>query len=278
MQMKINNIGLQAFYQCALTKNMTEAAQILGVTQSALSQRISALEDDLEATLFIREAKTLNLTPTGLDLLNYCNSYKSLEEEFLLKVKGSHELAGPIRIGGYSSVLRSLLLPKLSSFLRQHSKVSAELKSYEIDELYDVLRSAKADMVVVDTPLNKKGVIEVVIGNEDYVVIESSKFTTPSTVYIDHDSADITTDEYFLKQTLAPKSYQRIFLGDVYGVIEGVEQGLGRAVMSKHLIETNKKVKIVAGFKKVQRPIILCYYDRPYYSELFKKILLLLES
>jgi DNA-binding transcriptional LysR family regulator len=273
----MNNLGLLAFYQCALTKNMTEAALKLGVTQSALSQRIQALESDLEATLFIREAKTLSLTPTGLELLNYCNSYKSLEEEFLLKVKGSHELAGPIRIGAYSSILRSVLLPKLSPFLRQHPKVNADLKSYETDELYDVLRSAKADMVVTDTTLNKKGVNEVIIGHEDYVVIESGKFSTPSDVYIDHDSADKTTEEYFSKQLHGPKSFKRIFLGDVYGVIEGVEQGLGRAVMSKHLIESNKKVKVVAGFKKVQRPIILCYYDRPFYPELFKKILSLLE-
>lgn len=277
MVMKINNLGLQAFYQCALTKNMTEAAQILGVTQSALSQRVQALESDLEASLFIREAKSLNLTPTGLELLNYCNSYKSLEEEFLLKVKGSHELAGPIRIGAYSSILRSVLLPKLSPFFRQNPKVNVDLKSYEIDELYDVLRSAKADMVVSDKALDKKGINEVIIGQEDYVVIESSKYPTPHDVYIDHDSADKTTEEFFTKQTQTPKNLKRIFLGDVYGVIEGVEQGLGRAVMSKHLIEANKKVKVVPGFKKVQRPIILCYYDRPFYPELFKKILALME-
>lgn len=278
MVMKINNLGLLAFYQCALTKNMTEAAQVLGVTQSALSQRISALESDLEATLFIREAKTLSLTPTGLELLNYCNSYKALEDEFLLKVKGSHELTGPIRIGAYSSVLRSLILPKLAGFLRQHPKVNADFKSYETDELYDVLRSAKADLIVTDTHLDKKGVIEVVIGNEEYVVIESTKFACSQNIYIDHDVADKTTEEFFAKQTHAPKAYQRIYLGDVYGVIEGVEQGLGRAVMSKHLIEGNKKVKVVTTFKKVQRPIILCYYDRPFYPELFKKILSLLET
>lgn len=275
--MKINNLGLQAFYQCALTKNMTEAAQILGVTQSALSQRIAALESDIEASLFIREAKTLNLTPTGVELLNYCNSYKSLEEEFLMKVKGNQELAGPIRLGAYSSILRSILLPKMSPFLRQHPKVSADFQAYETDELYEVLRSAKADMIVTDTPLNKKGVNEVIIGHESYVVIESAKFSTPQNVYIDHDVNDKTTEDFFAAQS-STKSYQRLFMGDVYGVIDGVEQGLGRAVMSKHLIEANKKVKVVGGFKKIERPIILCYYERPFYPELFKKILKLFES
>lgn len=51
--MKINNLGLKAFHQVSLRLNMTFAAEELGLTQSALSQRISALEDDLETTLFV---------------------------------------------------------------------------------------------------------------------------------------------------------------------------------------------------------------------------------
>ena len=272
--MNINNIGLAAFYQCALKQNMTQASVILGVTQSALSQRISALEDDLETSLFIREGKNLKLTPAGIELLNYCHSQMSLENELLSKIKGnSDEIAGVIRIGAFSSVMRSLIIPQCSDFLRKHPKVSAEFKSYEMSELYESLKSGKADIIITDYHLAKKGIIETVIGQEEYVVIESSKYKTPTDLYLDHTPDDQATSDFFAHQTTAPKNYRRSFFGDIYGIIDGVEQGIGRAVMSKHLIEDNKKIKIVTGFKKYQRPIVLSYFERPYYPNLFKSIL-----
>lgn len=61
-------------------------------------------------------------------------------------------------------------------------------------------------------------------------------------------------------------------MGDIYGIIDGVELGLGRAVVSKHLLK-GRKLKIVPGYKKHIQPVILHYYDRPYFSNLFKEIL-----
>lgn len=134
--MQINHLGLMAFYQCALKQSMTEAAQSLGVTQSALSQRIAALEDDLETTLFIREGKSLKLSAMGLELLDYCHYQSSLEKQLLSKMKSTgHELAGIIRGGAYSSVLRSILLPKLAPFLRQNPKIYSKVFTGVLSQL-----------------------------------------------------------------------------------------------------------------------------------------------
>lgn len=259
--MKINNLGLKAFHQVSLRLNMTLAAEELGLTQSALSQRISALEDDLETTLFVREGRSLSLTSAGIELLKYTKAQENLEDELLSKLRGdSKEIAGSLRIGSYSSILRSILLPKLAPFLRNHAQVLVEFKSYETNELYDVLRSGQADFVFSDYRLSKKGIIEKVFDEEEYVVIESSKFKGIKDVYLDHDVNDQMTEIFFEKQLSVPK-YRRSFMGDVYGIIDAVELGLGRAVMSKHLIEGNKNIQIVKGFKPFKREIILHYYE-----------------
>ncbi|MGE3608249.1 MAG: LysR family transcriptional regulator [Bacteriovoracaceae bacterium] len=272
--MKISNLGLSAFQVTATLQNMTQAAEVLGLTQSALSQRIMKLEDELEVTLFIRDGKQLRLTDAGHRLLQYCQTQSSLEDELLYSLRGGQEeLAGVIRIGAYSSILRSLLIPKLSPFLRKHRKVDLSFRSYEMNELPSVLARGEADMIVMDYNLIRNGIVTQEISKEEFVVIQSKKFAIEEEIYLDHGPHDNATESFFLSQKNAPKFYRRAFMGDVYGIIDGVKQGLGKAVMSKHLIENEKDVEIIKGYSKYHRPISLHYYQRPYYSKLFSRII-----
>ncbi len=267
--MKITSHQLEAFYETAIRRSFSKAADALGVTQSALSQRIANLEDDLEVTLLIRDPSGPVLTPSGETLLRHCQVTYSLEQEVLSQLKSStHQLGGSLRVAGYSSVLRSVVVPSLAPFLRGNSKIHCEFRSYEVSQLVTVLRNAEADFVVLDYKLGKKGILEHMLGQEEYVVIESAKFESPEDLYLDHDPSDTATENFFSEQSHAPKKWRRSFMGDVYGIITGVELGLGRAVMSKHLIEGNSKVKLVKGFKKYQRPVMLHYFEQPYYSKL----------
>lgn len=270
--MKLSHLGLEAFHQCALSLNMTVASKVLGITQSALSQRISSLEDVLEVTLFIRDPKGLMLTEQGHTLLRHAQFNLKLENELLEEFQGGKEtLGGSLRIAGFSSVMRSLIIPTLSPFLRKHSRVQVDFQSYEVSELPEVLSSGRADYVILDYQLNKKSIIQEVLCQEEYVVIESVKHECKDKVYLDHGPQDNATESYFAFQGKV-KPFRRTFMGDVYGIIQGVEEGLGRAVMSRHLIEDNKKLRILKGYKPYSRPITLHYYERPFNTKLMDQI------
>jgi DNA-binding transcriptional LysR family regulator len=269
--MKISNLNLSAFYQCAQTLNVSAAAAKLGLTQSALSQRLQALESDLETTLFIRDPKGLILTPEGHEFLRYAETTENLETEFLNSLKGS-ALGGSVRIAGFSSIMRSKIIPTLAPFLRENPAVKIDFQSHEVADLPQVLATSRADFVILDYGMKKKSIKEEVLFQEEYVVIESAKYKSPSDIYLDHGPQDNATEDYFRAQEKA-NFYRRSFMGDVYGIIQGVEEGLGRAVMSRHLVEENKKVKILKGFKKFQRPVTLHYYERAYYPKLHQMIL-----
>jgi DNA-binding transcriptional LysR family regulator len=62
-------------------------------------------------------------------------------------------------------------------------------------------------------------------------------------------------------------------MGDVYGILDAVALGLGRAVMSKHLAEDDRRFKIISMPKKYLRPVMLTYYRQSYYSPLHYKII-----
>ncbi|UOF02564.1 LysR family transcriptional regulator [Bdellovibrio reynosensis] len=277
--MKISNLGLSAFLQTAKDLNITNAAKELGLTQSALSQRISLLEADLEVTLFVREPRGLKLTEAGEKLLKFASIQKQLENELLWDIKGSQEnIAGHFRLAAYSSVLRSMIIPSLAGLMRAHPGISIDFQSYEMYELPDVLKSAKADLIVMDYKWGKSGLHESVLGYEEFVVIESVKHQSPADVYLDHGPLDNATESFFKNQSKVPKLIRRSFMGDVYGIIDAVELGLGRAVMSRHLVNDNKYVKIVPGYQKYKRPITIHYHDQPYYSRLHSLILKELEK
>lgn len=270
--MKISHLGLSAFSESAKTLNMTEASRNMGITQSALSQRLAQLEDELETTLFFRDSKGLVLTESGERLLRFAETNQGLEEELLRDLKGTKgELSGSIRIAGFSSIMRSLIIPSLSPILRKNTGINLSFQSHEVAELPGILSSSRADFIILDYGMNKKGIAEEVLTDEEYVVIESAMYKSPQDIYLDHGPMDNATESYFSHQGKY-QPYRRSFMGDVYGIILGVEEGLGRAVMSKHLVEDNKKVKILKGFKPYRRPITLHYYERAYYPELFTKI------
>jgi DNA-binding transcriptional LysR family regulator len=265
---KIQNTLLEAFLVLARHLHFTDAAKELGITQSALSQRIHKLEEDLECALLIREFHDLKLTAAGESLFRYCQTQAKQEDDFLKNLKGSQaELAGPIRIGAFSSVLRSVLIPSLAGFQRKHPKVSITFSSHEVGELPQVLSRGHADLILMDLEFQKQGVESVNLGQEEYVVIQSARYECPADLYLDHSPEDTVTENFFHLQPKKP-DYRRSFMGDVYSIIDGVALGYGKAVMSRHLIENDSRVKQVPGFKKYSRPLTLNYFRQPFYSKL----------
>jgi DNA-binding transcriptional LysR family regulator len=276
--MKLPSHELRAFYEVARIQNVTQAARNLFVTQSALSQRIQKLESTLESTLFIRDRKGLRLTENGEKLLRYCQSLGGLEAEFLEDLQSnSKELAGTVRLASYSSVMRSAVIPSVAPFLRKNTKVQCEFRSYEVSELEAVLERAEADLVIADFRMQKPNIEEVLLGAEEFVVIESARFECPENIYLDHGPEDNATSSFFAAQKNAP-AYNRSYMGDVYGILDGVEEGLGRAVMSKHLIKNRKNLKVVKGFKSQLREVVLHYFKRPYYPKIYKEVVKTLKS
>ncbi|NOT79402.1 MAG: LysR family transcriptional regulator [Bacteriovoracaceae bacterium] len=271
--MKISHLALQAFIKTAETLNVTQAASKLNLTQSALSQRLAHLETELEVTLFIREPRGLKLTEAGERLLRFALLNQKFEEEMLQDLMGSTtELSGTVRIAAYSSILRSVLIPALSVFLQKNPKVTVSFQSFEMNELESILKTANADIVITDYSWDKKGIIKKIIGTEEFVVIENKQAPSPKDVYLDHGPSDNATEDFFKQQNHPPPFYRRSFMGDVYGIIDGVELGLGRAVMSKHLIRKNKKIKILNQYQKMKRPVSMYYFEQPYYSNVMKII------
>ena len=264
--MGISSSGLDAFYMCAIEQNFTKASEKLNITQSALSQRIKNLEEELSTTLFLRERVGVKLTEEGHELLRYCQQRNQIEQEVLskLKLKNSAILSGTIRIGGYSSIVRSIVLPSLQNLMKKNPQVQIHLVTKELYELPDLLKSGALDMMILDTSLDKAGIKSVFLGEELNVRIRK-KGMPPQEIFLDHDENDETTFR-FLKLKSGSK-IRRHYFDDIYGIIDGVRAGLAEAVVSKHLINDMRDIEITDE-RAISNPIVLHFFEQAYYSRL----------
>ena len=125
---KIDRVSLTAFrfFEAAATRmNFTAAARDLGVTQAAVSRRISALEDHLGAALFRRTGRRLGLTEQGELLLAHTTTALDYLEEGIDHLSQTATL--PVSLVTLGSVSHLWLPQRLQKFTEVHPHIPLRL-------------------------------------------------------------------------------------------------------------------------------------------------------
>jgi DNA-binding transcriptional LysR family regulator len=118
---------LLAFVTVAREGSFTRAGAVLGVSQSALSQAIKALEERLEIRLLTRTTRSVSPTPAGERLLQAIgNRFDEIEAELDALTELRDKPAGSVRITSGDHVLRTILLPKLLPVMHCYPDVRIE--------------------------------------------------------------------------------------------------------------------------------------------------------
>jgi len=109
---------LHTFAAAAERESFTRAAEVLSLTQAAVSQQVAALESELGVELFERQGRGVCLTEDGRKLYEYAQQIIELVEEVSLQVGGAErQLSGTLRIAS-STVPSEWLLPELLAEFR----------------------------------------------------------------------------------------------------------------------------------------------------------------
>jgi DNA-binding transcriptional LysR family regulator len=129
--------GVEAFLGVAQHRSFRRAAGELGVTPSAISQAVRALEARVGAALFIRTTRSVGLTEAGERFLARA---KPAFEELVVAGEAARELgqrpAGLLRLSVPRAVVPILLEPLIASFCRAYPEVEVEIAASE--ELIDL--------------------------------------------------------------------------------------------------------------------------------------------
>ena len=128
---------MEAFLSVAQNRSFRRAAAELGVTPSAISQAIRALEARVGAALFIRTTRSVGLTEAGE---RFISRAKPAFEELVAASEAAHELgqrpSGLLRLSVPRAVVPILLEPLVASFSRAYPEIEIEIAASE--ELIDL--------------------------------------------------------------------------------------------------------------------------------------------
>ena len=143
----------KVFYYVAKEKNLTKAAELLSISQPAVSQSMKLLEANVGAKLFLRTARGVRLTPEGEILYDYVKGgYEQIAhgEQVLKKLMNLE--AGELHIGASDMTLEFYLLPYLEKFHELHPDVKVKITNAPTPETLKNIMDGSVDLCLVSTP------------------------------------------------------------------------------------------------------------------------------
>ncbi|TXI90480.1 MAG: LysR family transcriptional regulator, partial [Cupriavidus sp.] len=123
------------------------AAETVQRTQSAVTQQMQRLEEQLGLTLFERQGRGKQLTRHGKKLLEYARQLLTINDEALRMLREG-DLTGSLRIGAPHDVADTILPVLLSHIARSSPALRLEIHVGRSPFLMDSLRRGEIDLTV----------------------------------------------------------------------------------------------------------------------------------
>lgn len=143
---------LKYFKEACELQNFSEAARVLHISQSTLSQQIKQLEDELDVLLFDRIGKRVVPTEAGLAFLPYAvRAIRDAEngKQIIRDLKGIE--TGVLHVGVTYS-MSPLLIAALGLFSKTYPKIKVNVSFGTSEELLDRLEANQLDFVLSFKP------------------------------------------------------------------------------------------------------------------------------
>lgn len=137
----------QVFKTVAEIGSFHKAADILGLTPSAISHAISAMEKELGFSVLTRSKSGITLTNYGEHLLPYINAVLNSDESLQQAIAELNGLKqGKIKIGVFSSVCTSWLPEILQSFQKKYEEIKIEVFQGTYDDVAYWIKNGIVDL------------------------------------------------------------------------------------------------------------------------------------
>jgi DNA-binding transcriptional LysR family regulator len=155
----MNQRFVEAFYWVATLKSMTRAAEKLFMTQSAISSRVAALEEELGVLLVDRRDKQqFALTNAGMRFLGYAERLMTLHRQLRDELGGEESGAHLLRIGAVESALHTWLIPLLEHLRSEHPMLELELTVEITPVLVEAVKRGNLDLVFAAQSITATGI------------------------------------------------------------------------------------------------------------------------
>lgn len=247
----IETSQLQTLVAVTQTKSFSKAAELLGVTQSAISQSIKNLELKLEVQIFKRSGKSVALTSEGEKLYAVGAQFLEKINETLEVIKADkNSMQGRVRIGTLTGIGKTWLAKEIVWHAKENPELELSVRMGHQEDLLADFESNKLDILIMpedDCPLS---------GEREFFLEEKSTLVFPlemkekffkkkltlaimeTTPVILFEQNDLLFLKWCHKKFKAlPKKLNVRFSVNSHGhMLQAVNEGLGIAVVPNHVL------------------------------------------
>ena len=252
------------------TGSFTRAAELLGYSQSAVSQTVKALEQEMGTTLIDRRKDGTLLTADGEAFLPYFQQIYQAEEALGRKEREMRGLENSvIRIGTFTSVSRNLLPELMMNFKQRYPGTRFVLRQGEYTNIAEWVRDGSIDFGFVNaeavpgmemSPLYRDEMVAVLpkghplagkaelslseLAAEPFILLDEGEYSVP--------------EQAFLRQGLKPQVEYKVY--DDYSILAMIRQGLGVSILYRLVLEGFEEgLEIRPIREKLERPVALVW-------------------
>src|SRR6056297_2539214 len=250
--MALNYELYKVFYQVALNLSFSKAAENLFISQSAVSQNIKNLEEELQIKLFIRSTKNVQLTEAGKTLFEHIEAAFNLIDNGEKVIKEINALKkGEVHIGANDTISKDYLLPYLNKFHQLYPDIQIKITNRTSSTCIDLLLQNKVDFIISNLPnpkITKKMNVDeifsfndIFIANKEFKELENDIITLKKlTEYPLLMLESKTITRQFFENTLKKAGIEieaAVELGSVDLLIEMTKIGLGISLIPEYSLE-----------------------------------------
>ena len=207
---------LRYFLTVAREENITRAAELLHVSQPAVSRQLAQLEDELGVRLFSRSNHHITLTEDGLMLRRRAQEIIDLTDKTQRDFRQhTAELSGEIAIGSGELRSFSTLGAVLAEFSALHPQVRYALFSGNADHIKEKTENGTLDMGLLSMPVDlaKYDFLRFPVAEEYGVLVRADSPLTEKKLLAPKDLADMPL---MLPERALVRSELANWFGDLY--------------------------------------------------------------
>lgn len=152
------------------------ASKAENVSQPSLSQQIQKAEEELGTVIFDRAAKPIRVTEAGERIIRQARLILTEHQHLLdLGQQKSGEISGHLKIGIIPTLSPYLLPLFLPSLAKKYPLIQLEISELQTQAIVKLLHEERLDVGLLATPLHEKGLHEIPLFYEPFMVYHSAK-------------------------------------------------------------------------------------------------------
>lgn len=278
---------LQVFYTVAKQLSFTKAADILYMTQPAVTFQVKQLEEHFNTRLFERSHGKISLTPAGSLVQGYAERILDLTGEMDARVgELTGQVTGPLLIGASTTIAEYLLPRILGEFKERFPQVQAQLTVANSETVAAKVADHSLDVGLIEAPSHNPILTTLACCDDELVMIcaPNHALATRASVsareiadqpYVSREHGSGTrevVDDFFKDNGVNPDDLHiEMELGSREAIKGAVEADLGVAIMSASTVTKELQLSTLVAVPlnpRLTRELSMVYAPEKFRSKL----------